>query len=387
MNDGDFPRVKVARPQVGEEEIRAVEAVLRSDRYISGPQVENFERKLAELVGTQHAVAVNSGTAALHAALVAVGVEPGDEVIVPALTFFSTVTPVMHQAAVPVFADIDPVTYGMCPHDLVHRITPRTKAIIPVHYFGYPVEMDGVLEVASKHGLRVIEDCAQAHGSAYRGQVVGSIGDLGAFSFFATKHVTTGEGGAVTTNNGAWAEQMRLFRSHGLKGRNDHVMLGYNYRMTEMAGALGAVQLDRLADLNRARIANTEALVRKIEGIDWLTVPSVPDHVVHTYFWCHIWVDEASLGFPTAELIKRLGQRGIETRNRYTEPLYRQPLMTSARPKILELAAGEHLPDYAHLYLPQVERIAGRVIGLPNRPDMTGAEIDRVAEVLHGIRR
>lgn len=385
MSGADVSRIKVARPYVGDDEIRAVEAVLRSDRYVSGPYVETFERKLAASVGSEYAVAVNSGTAAIHAALFAGGIEPGDEVAVPALTFFSTATAVIHQGAVPVFVDIDPVTYSMCPKSLASVITPRTKAAIPVHYFGYPAEMDGIMEVARKHGLLVVEDCAQAHGSMYRGKVVGSIGDMGAFSFFATKHITTGEGGAITTNNAEWAKTMRLFRSHGLQGRDDHIMLGYNYRLTEMAGALGAVQIDKLDDLNRARIANTEALVAKISDIPWLTVPQVPAHVVHTYFWCHIEIDEQKLGFSTAELIERLSARGIETRHRYSEPLYRQPLLTTHKPKLLELVAGDHLPDYGSLSLPNVERIAGRVIGLPNRPDMTPAEIDRVAEVLHSI--
>jgi dTDP-4-amino-4,6-dideoxygalactose transaminase len=383
----ETPRIKVARPQIGEEEIRAVEEVLRSDRFVSGPRVEDFERRLAEFVGTKHAVAVNSGTAALHAAMVAAGIEPGDEVIVPALTFFSTITAVIHQAGVPILCDIDPVTYGMCPEDLERRITPRTRAIIPVHYFGYPVDMDSLLEVARRHELTVIEDCAQAHGSKHRGRVVGSIGDFGAFSFFATKHMTTGEGGAVTTNDDEWARTMRLFRSHGLEGRNDHVMLGYNYRMTEMAGALGAVQIQRLDGFNRARIANTEALIAKIRDIPWLRVPEVPPHVLHTYFWCHLWIDEEKLGFSTPELIAKLSERGVESRNRYLEPLNRQPLLTDKLPAILRLVAGDHLPDYAAMQFPQCEKIAGHVIGVPNRPDMSEDEIDRVAEVLHGIKR
>jgi dTDP-4-amino-4,6-dideoxygalactose transaminase len=209
---------------------------------------------------------------------------------------------------------------------------------------------------------------------------------LGAFSFFATKHMTTGEGGIVTTNNSEWAEMMRLFRSHGLKGRHDHVILGYNYRMTEMAAAMGIVQLDKLDQLNAARIQNSEYLIKRLGDIPWLSLPKVPAYVNHTYFWCHILVDEDVLGFGTPELITRLQERGIEVRHRYLEPLYRQPLLTDNLPAVLRLVADEHLPNYSKLYLPNVERTAGRVIGLPNRPDMTPDELNRVVEVLHTIQ-
>ena len=382
--------IKVAKPYVGEEEFEAVREVLLSGRFVSGPRVAEFERSFAEYVGVEHVVAVNSGTAALHVALACCGVGPGDEVIVPALTFFSTITAVLHQNAVPILADISLDNFSLDPDDFAARITPRTKAVIPVHYFGHAAEMDRIRATAAEHGITVIEDCAQAHGTRYRGEMVGSIGEMGAFSFFATKHMTTGEGGAITTDNAEWAELARLIRSHGLQGRNDHVVLGYNYRMTEMAAAMGIVQLAKLDGLNRARQRNSEYLIERLAGLPWAEVPKIPEHVEHTFFWCHLLVDEDELGFTTQELIARLRERGVEVRHRYLEPLNRQPLLNGDA--LLNFgcpAACPHYgaaPDYAGLSLPNAERAAGRVLGLPNRPDMGEDELDRVVEIVRGIQ-
>jgi len=381
--------VKVAAPQVSEEEVAAVREVLLSGRYISGPKVEKFERLFADYIGVKYAVAVNSGTAALQAALMAIGVGAGDEVVVPALTFFSTATSVMHQNAVPVFADISLANYCLDPEDLERRITPRTKAVIPVHYFGHAAEMDQIKEIAARHNIKIVEDCAQSHGTPYKGQKTGSIGDLGAFSFFATKHMTTGEGGAITTNNPEWAELARQFRSHGMKGRNDHILLGYNYRMTEMAAAMGIVQLGKLDALNEARIRVSETLIERLKDIPWMTLPQVPDYVRHTYFWLHAWIDEEKLGFSTQELIARLRQKKIEVRHRYVEPLYRQRLLQLDNPHCpfhgLQYR-GVDIPAYGEMYLPNAEKVAGHIIGLPNRPDMTDDEIEWVSQVVHTIQ-
>lgn len=381
--------IKVAVPQVGEEEIDAVRNVLLSGRFVSGPKVENFERLFAEYIGVDCAVAVNSGTAALHASLACIGIGPGDEVIVPALTFFSTVTAVIHQNAVPIFADISLDNFSLNPDDFEKRITSRTRAVIVVHYFGHAAEMEAINKIAEQHGIAVIEDCAQAHGTVYKGKTVGAIGHIGVFSFFATKHMTTGEGGAITTNNVEWAEKARLLRSHGLKGRNDHVILGHNYRMTEMAAAIGIVQLAKLDGLNNARIRNSHYLIERLQDIPWLMLPSVPEYVIHTYFWCHVLVDEDMLGFTTQDLIARLREHEIEVRHRYTEPLYRQPMLLSGNPYPRNCPTGcphyGDAPNYTDMYLPNAEKVAGKIIGLPNRPDMTHTELDRVIEVMHKI--
>lgn len=375
-------RVKVASPNINDDDCAAVSRALRSGQLASGPLCHQFEERFAAYVGSDNAVAVNSGTAALHAALDAAGVEPGDEVIVPAMTFFSTATAVIHQGGVPVFADVSPDNFCLDPADLARALSPRTKAIVPVHYFGHAAEMDAIMAFANDHGLVVIEDCAQAHGTRYKGRVVGSIGDMGAFSFFATKHMTTGEGGAVTTNRADFVARMRCFRSHGMEGRDDHVILGYNYRMSEPAAALGISQLERLDEFNAQRVDVTRRVIEQIQEIPWLSVPRVPPHVHHTFFWCHVVIDEARLGLTTREFVHALAQQGVEVRNRYWEPLYRQPLLTRAVPPILRMVAGANLPDYGGLSLPNAESLAGRVIGLPNRPDMEEREIERLVEVL-----
>ena len=377
--------VRVSSPQVQEAEAQAVREILLSGQYVSGKKVAEFERQFAAYIGVTEAVAVNSGTAALHAALAALDIGPGDEVIVPALTFFATVASVMQQGAVPVFCDITLTDFSMSAEDLARRITPRTKAIIPVHYFGYSADMAAINKIAHKHALKVIEDCAQSHGTRYRGVQTGALGNMGAFSFFATKHMTTGEGGIVTTNDADLAACMRTFRSHGLSGRDDHVMLGYNYRMTEMAAAMGIIQLGRLDALNEARIRVSERILRAVADVPWLRVTGIPNNQTPTYFWCPILIDEDKLEFSTEQLIIRLLERGVETRHRYKAPLYRQPVLNERLPKLLRLTAGNHLPDYARIHLPNAERVAGHVIGLPNRPDMTDSEIEHVIEVVRSI--
>lgn len=357
-------------------------AVLLSGQLSSGPRVEELEARFAEYIGVRYAVAVNSGTAALHVALACCSITPGDEVIVPALSFFSTVSAVLHQRATPIFADVSSESFCLDPEDFAARITPRTRAVIPVHYFGHAAEMDEICRIAARHGIAVIEDCAQAHGTRYRGRRVGSIAAIGAFSFFATKHMTTGEGGAITTDDANWAATARRMRNHGLEGRRDHVLLGYNYRMPEIAAALGLVQLAKLEELNRRRHERSRYLMEKLHPLSWAIGPRVPEHVEHTFFWCHYLIEEEELGFSTQELIERLARRGVEVRHRYRRPLYRQPLLNRFRHTLFR----PDLPPYGDLHLPVAERVAGRIIGLPNRPDMSRAELDRVVDVLLHIR-
>jgi perosamine synthetase len=377
--------VRVSSPQVQEAETQAVREILLSGQYISGKKVVEFERQFASYIGVTHAVAVNSGTAALHTALAAIDLSPGDEVVVPAWTFFATVASVMQQGGVPVFCDVTMSDFSMSAEDLAQRITSRTKAVIPVHHLGYAADMAAINATARAHGLKVIEDCAQSHGTRYRGAQTGALGDMGAFSFFATKHMTTGEGGIVTTNDAASAERMRAFRSHGMTGRDNHVMLGYNYRMTEMAGAMGLIQLGRLEALNVSRVHVSEKILQSIADVPWLRVTGVPNDQNPTYFWCPIVIDEAKLGFSTEELIVKLYQRGVETRHRYQAPLYKQPVLNEKLPKLLRLSAGDKLPDYGSMHLPNAERLVGHVIGLPNRPDMTEGEIEHVIGVVRSI--
>ena len=377
--------IKVGQPIVGDEEISAVAEVLRSGRYVQGPRVAEFEQAFAEYLGVSHAVAVCSGTAALHISLAAYGLGPTDEVIVPPLTFFSTVTSVLHQNAIPIFSDIESASYCLDPEDLARHVTERTKAIIPVHLFGHPTDMDGINAIAEEHGLVVIEDCAQAHGAEYHGQKVGSIGHVGCFSFYATKNMTTGEGGMIVTDDEEIAEKCRMIRNHGMAGRDSHLVLGYNYRMGEMSAAIGSVQLRKLDLMNADRIRNSEYLLSRLDDIPWLRVPKINMDTKHVYFWCPVQIDEPTLGVSTKDLVGVLRERGVEVRQRYDEPLYRQPLLTDRSGYPLSCEHYSGAPDYTSVSLPVVEAVAGKMIGLPNHPKLSQDELDKVLEVFHGI--
>jgi dTDP-4-amino-4,6-dideoxygalactose transaminase len=253
--------IQVSVPITGEEEAAAAREVILSGNFVSGARVREFENRFAAYVGSGHACAASNCPAALHMALAVLGVRPGDEVVVPPLTFMSTITAVIHQGATPVFADIDPDNFCLDPAQVEKVAGPRTKAVIPVHYLGNACDMDGIMNVARRKNLFVIEDCAQAHGTEFRGRKVGSIGHIGCFSFYATKHMTTGEGGMLTSDNADWMDLSRKIRSHGLINRDDHEYLGYNYRMTEMEAAIGLVQLAKLEAFNEQRIKNCEYIL------------------------------------------------------------------------------------------------------------------------------
>jgi perosamine synthetase len=386
--------IEVARPFVGDEEVAAVREVLLSGNYVSGQKVAEFEKAFAEFVGTQFAVAVNSGTAALHLILAALGVGPGDEVIVPPLSFFSSVSCVLHQNAIPVFADINPESYCLDSHDVEKKITEQTRAIIIVHLFGQAADMDAFGEIADTRGVSLIEDCAQAHGTKYGGNIVGSLGTAGAFSFFATKHMTTGEGGLITTNNPDLAEKARLMRSHGMTDRDTHAYLGYNYRMNEMAAAMGLVQLKKLSALNKKRIQNSLYLIEELKETPWLVAPRMMPSIEHSFFWVPFWVKEEVIGISTPDLVSRLRENGVQVRHRYKEPLYRQPILLDQNgfgdrhlcPYQCPHYAGPNV-DYSQVRLTAVEKVAGRLIGLPNHPGLTDEELGRVADVIKELFR
>lgn len=379
--------VNVAEPIFGDEEFENVEAVLESGYLKQGPYVEAFEEKWAEMVGVNHAVAVTNGTVAIQLALNAVGLEPGDEVIVPSLTFGSTATAVVHQAGVPVFADIDRDLYTLDHTDLERCLSDRTVAVAPVHLYGHPAEMDEILDFADEHDLYVIEDAAQAHGAAYKGEIVGSIGDFGCFSFYATKNITTGEGGVVTTDDDELAETLRILRNHGLADRDSHAALGYNYRMSDIHGAIGAAQVDRLEEFNERRTEVSERLREELADLEWLEPATVREYVDHAYFWAPFEVNEEAIGMTGKEVWAELKDRGVETRHRYTTPLYRQPVFAEHKGFNGEFpwSENERDHDYAELHLPNVEEVVGRTIGLPNRPNITDEEVDYVIETVRAF--
>ena len=378
--------VSVAEPILGDAEHKNVEQVLDSGRFLQGPMVEEFEEKWANYVGTDHAVAVSNGTTAIQLVLKALGLEPGEEVIVPSLTFGSTATAVVHQAGVPVFADIDRELYTLDHTDLERCLSDETFAIMPVHLYGHPAEMDEIRDFADEHDLYVIEDAAQAHGASYKGEKVGSIGDVGCFSFYATKNITTGEGGIVTTDDDEVAAELRTLRSHGMANRDEHVTLGYNYRMSDLNGAIGTAQVDRLDGFNKRRRDISKRLAAELGDLDWLKPATVRDYVDHAYFWAPFEVQEDEIGLTGKEVWAELRERGVETRHRYNVPLYDQPVFADHRGFNSEFPWSVNPNDHDYdLSLPSVEEVVGNMIGFPNHPNLTDEEVSYVIDTVRAF--
>jgi perosamine synthetase len=366
--------IPLAKPWVGEEELRALGEVLRSRWLGQGERVREFERLFAEYVGTEFAVAVSSGTAALHLALLACGVGPGDEVILPTFTFPSTANAVLYAQAKPVFVDIEGRTYNMDPSKIEGAITDRTKAIIPVHYAGHPSEMGPIIEIAEARGLKLIEDSAEALGATYGGRKVGGFGDVGCFSFAWNKIVTTGEGGMLTTDCEGLARAFRSLREHGKAGPGSEEYsdaLGYNYKMTNLQAAIGIVQLGRAEESIRRRIAAARYLSGRLGGLDGIITPVELGHVRHVYQMYTIAIEEELAGTSRDLVAEGLRSRGIECRV-YFRPVHLLPLYR----RLFGHGAGA---------FPIAERAYERVLSLPLFPEMRPEEADMVAEALRAI--
>ena len=395
-------------PDYGEEEIAAATAVLKSGKLArqSGSKVNQFEEDFAEIFGVKHALAVSSGTAALHVALAALGVGPGDEVINTPHCFIGTATPVVHSAAVPVFADIDERTFNIDPETLIPRITSRTKAIIPVHLNGCPAEMDAIQHIAREHDLFVVEDAAQAHGGLYRGKLVGTFGEIGCFSFWEDKIITTGgEGGMVITNNSELYQRAKKFHHHGEDRRDGtyyqgerlyhHASLGYNYRMTEVQGAIGTVQLKKLDKFTAARRKHSHKLTKLLSGIEGVIPPYEPAHVKHVFYKYIVRIDREILDIDAEQFVKALSAEGIPCSRRYPTPLHRQPVFvehhgfgdTSApftppwHPVMAEYGHGS----------PVAEKLPTELVRLLMRPNFDEQDIIDIArgveKVAHAYRK
>lgn len=335
IRDRPFPPY----PLLGDEEVVAVAEVVRSGKlsmfdvdFLGGDKVRGFEKDFARYHGIGYAVSVNSGTAALHVAVAAAGIGPGDEVIVPPYTFTATASSVLMHNAVPVFADVTLDTFNLDPGRVEEAVTERTKAIIPVHLFGHPAEMDAVMDIADHHHLAVIEDCAQAPGAEYRGKKVGTFGDLAAFSFQRTKNMTTGEGGMVITDDEKLAHRCRLVRNHGealMAGQKREYLaniLGWNYRMTEMEAAIGIEQLKKLDQFNAVRRRNAQYLTGKLAAIRGITPAYEAPHVVHVYSTYPVRYDAEAIGIPKKQFMAALEAEGIPVWGGYPHPLYDTPL-------------------------------------------------------------
>src|SRR5260370_16080642 len=362
--------ISIASPLLGAEEKDAVFQVLLSGQLAQGAGVEAVEQCFAEICGVEEAVAVSSGTAALHLALLAHGVGPGDEVITTAFSFAATANVILLVGATPVFVDIEPDTYTIDPASMERAITPRTKAMIPVHLYGHPCNMERLCQLAAAHNLAMIEDACQAHIASIDGKPVGSFG-TGCFSFYATNNMHPGEGGMGTTNDPVIAERVRLLRSHGQQEHYKHHVLGYNLRMTELQAALGIIQLEKLKGFTERRIAHATFLTQQLQGMVQtpVTRPGC-SHVFHQYTICvpgnrDAWVNQ-------------LRERGIGTGVHYPLPIYRQPFYQRnlGKYRCISETAGE-------AWLPVTEAAARQVLSLPVHPALSEEELAAVArEVL-----
>ena len=353
----------MAGPRLGDAEIEAVAAVLRSGGLVQGPVVERLEGQFRELTGRQHAVAVSSGTAALHTALMAAGVGPGDEVVVPAFSFVASANAVLMCGAVPVFADILAEDFSVDPAALERAVSAKTKAVIAVDLFGQCCDFDGVEAVAQQHGLSVIEDAAQAVGAEFRGRAAGSLGTAGCFSMYATKVVTSGEGGVVVLDEEAMAHTARAFRRHGMTGPDQYTRLGYNYRLTDVLAAVGVEQMKRLDELVAARRRNAERLTAGLMGTHGLVVPMAVPGRKHSFAQYVVRVTD-EFGMNRDELVAALARDGVETAVHYRTPL----------PFLPHLNAGPYQPgDF-----PEAERAAREVLALPVHPGLSRDDVDAV---------
>jgi perosamine synthetase len=316
--------IPIAKPDLGEEEIQAANEVMRSGMIASGAQVKAFEAEFADYCKTKEAVAVNSGTSSLHSALLALGINRGDEVIVPSFTFIATASSVSLCGAKPVMADVFSDTYNINPDDISGKITKNTKAIIGVHLFGQAFDIDPVLEICDDDNLFLIEDCAQAHGAEYKGKKVGSMGDAGCFSFYPTKNMTTGEGGMITTDSENLANKTRKIINHGQTEKYLHTDLGYNMRMTDISAAIGRVQLSKIDRMNNIRKRNADYYDKNLNIKGVQTPFQNPDstHVYHMYA-IKILND---LSINRNDLLDYLADNGIGAAIHYPMPVHRQPI-------------------------------------------------------------
>lgn len=366
--------IPAAKPLIGAEERQAVDRVLASGIIAHGPEVEAFEQEFAALVGGRPCVAVNSGTSALHLGLLAAGVGPGDEVIVPSFTFAATANAVAATGATPVFADIEPHHFCLEPAAVEAAVTPRTVGIMPVHLYGHPADMTALQQVAERHGLAIFEDAAQAHAASWLGKPVGSFGTTAAFSFYPTKNMTSGEGGMAVCADDQVARRIRLLRNQGMERRYENEIVGFNNRMTDINAAIGRVQLRKLPGWTARRQLNAGYLDEHLtQQVPAVTVPKVAAGAVHVYH-------QYTIRTPDRDAVRaRLDEAGVGTGVYYPVPTHRLPAYADPAKNTAKNTAKNSAQNTAkNPDLPQTERAAAEVLSLPVHPALTDAELERI---------
>lgn len=361
--------IPVAEPKFGGKELEYVSDCITSGWVSSkGKYVNRFEENFAQFCGVKCGVATFNGTIALHLALAALNLGPGDEVIVPTLTFVATANAVAYTGATPVFVDSEPFTWNIDPAKIEAAITPRTKGIIPVHLYGHPADMDAVTAVARAHNLWVVEDAAEAHGATYKGRPAGSLGDVAIFSFMGNKIITTGEGGMVVTNDEALADRCFFLQNHARQPENPywHTEIGFNYRMTNLQAALGVAQLEQVEEFIAIRRRNAAHYMARLGDVPGLVMPPQGDWA-KTVYWMFAPLIGPEFGVDRDTVMANLKENNIEPRP-FFAPIHTMPMYTTGQS------------------LPVAERISAQGINLPSGTTLTAAEIDYVCDVLIGMR-
>jgi len=362
--------IPINLPEIGEEEIEAVVKVMRSGPLTNalgaGPAVTKFEENYAKFAGVKHAVAVNSGTAALHSAIVAAGVKQGDEVILPSFTFVATAEAVVMAGGRPVFTDIDPETYTISPVEIERNVTKQTKAIVPVDLYGFSADVKPIKEIAAKNGLAVIEDAAQAHGATYSGKPAGIYSDAACWSLYASKNITTGEGGMVTTDSDEVAEMLRLIRTHGEKAKYASLMLGHNYRMSEIQAAIGLVQLEKLPVFVAKRRKNAQKLTKILGKTERLQLPKETKDRQHSWYLYTVRLKDGD-ETERDKILEELTKKGIGAAAYYVHPVHTMPY---------------YRESFGERKLKETEKAAKQVFSLPIHPGVTEAQEDYIGKCL-----
>lgn len=357
-------------PLIGEEEIRAAVRVLRSglltDKGGRGPNVTHFERAFAKFIGTKYAVAVNNGTSAIHSALLAAQVGKGDEVILPSFTFVATAEMVALTGARPVFVDVDRFTYCMDPERVEDAITNKTKAIISVHLYGLTGNIKTISELAQDNNITLIEDAAQAHGAKHAGRMAGDLGNLGCFSFYGSKNMTTGEGGMVTTNNRDYAETIRSIRNHGEEEPYESVHLGHNYRMPELEAAIGLEQLSKMPRFLKLRRKNAFFLKEQLEDIKEIQLPLEPKENRHGWYVFTIRIKRANAA-KRNKILTRIRRRRVDAKVYYPKPIHKMPYYSKT---------------FGSTRLGRTETLARQVFSLPVHPGLNEAMLLRIIKAV-----
>jgi perosamine synthetase len=356
--------IPISRPDLGAAEELAVLDVLRSGMLAMGRRTTELEEAWASYCGVRHAVMMANGTVALEAILRGLGIGHGDEVITVSFTFNATVSAILQVGARPVFVDVRGDDFAMDPDAVEARITPRTRAILPVHLYGLMADMDPLVEIADRHGVRIVEDAAQAHGATHRGRRAGHFGPA-MFSLYATKNLMTGEGGFATTDDDDLAEQLRLYRNHGMRVRYHHDELGTNFKPTDLAAALGLAQLARLDERTERRRRNAARLTEALAGYHTPVAPEGRGHVWHQY----------TMRFPgeRQRVVDGLTERGVGTLIYYPIPVHRQAYLQA------------YLPGAADLDLPVTNRLADEVLSIPVRPNLTPDELEAIIDAVREV--